>query len=62
MRELDLLEAESVGAAEGEAGTSWWKWLLGLAAAAGITYFVVKDLAPEALLSPNPLLRGRRPW
>lgn len=63
MREdLDLLDAEQLGAeAESAPGATWWKWLLGLAAAAGLTYYAVRDLPPGDLL-PRRVPPGRRPW
>ena len=60
MNDLDLLEADLVGEST-DTGTSWWKWILGVAAAAGLTYYFVRDLPPGHLIGVN-LPPGRRPW
>ena len=63
MSELDLLEAEPLalgGEAPGRGGTAWWKWALGAGAAAGLAYFLTKDLSLDALYPTLP--RGKAPW
>jgi len=60
MSDLDLLEADVLGA-DPPAGTAWWKWALGAAGAAGLAYFLVRDL-PAGALEPRRVPVGRRPW
>lgn len=57
---LELLGASPAPSPQ-EEPSSWWKWTLGLAAACGLAYLLVKDLDPEAMM-PRRVPQGRRPW
>lgn len=59
---LELLGAASPPTVQEEPRPSaWWKWILGLGAAAGLGYWAVKDL-PMADMMPRQVPAGRRPW